>query len=277
VDYLGDLLAVLPRLVKVGLHYGQYGVAIFFTLSGFVIAHSLYGKSITFRVFGRFMLRRSIRLDPPYWLSIIVCFAAYAINAGSADALFRSFSAAQVIAHLLYLQDLLRFDPINNVYWTLCLEVQFYLVYAALLALGQSTLLKTHGGDGKASLLMLAGSVSLLWPLGIVATAPHGLFPPLWHGFLLGVGAYWSWRDRRALPWFLGYTALVAVGAVLAGRPGFSSICAATALVLYVSARSNRIENDMNWRPLQFLGKISYSLYLTHVPVTCLCSARATA
>jgi peptidoglycan/LPS O-acetylase OafA/YrhL len=41
-------------------------VDVFFVVSGFVIAHSLFGATITPKYAERFILRRSLRLDPPY-------------------------------------------------------------------------------------------------------------------------------------------------------------------------------------------------------------------
>jgi predicted nicotinamide N-methyase len=38
-----------------------------FVLSGFVISHSIYREKVTVALSARFMLRRSLRLDPPYW------------------------------------------------------------------------------------------------------------------------------------------------------------------------------------------------------------------
>src|SRR6476619_3658253 len=51
---------------------GDKGVDIFFVISGFVIAMSVSKGARTFGYFGRFILRRSIRLDPPYWSAILL-------------------------------------------------------------------------------------------------------------------------------------------------------------------------------------------------------------
>src|SRR5947209_2252350 len=42
------------------------GVEVFFVISGFVIPLALYRSGYTPRRFGTFMLKRIIRLDPPY-------------------------------------------------------------------------------------------------------------------------------------------------------------------------------------------------------------------
>src|SRR5690242_16591348 len=54
---------------------GNAGVGLFFVLSGFVIAMSIGSEPVGPSFIGRFALRRSLRLDPPYWASIAVILA----------------------------------------------------------------------------------------------------------------------------------------------------------------------------------------------------------
>jgi peptidoglycan/LPS O-acetylase OafA/YrhL len=63
--HIPNLYALMPKWLQTLFDHGVLGVSIFFVLSGFVIAHSLYKQHVTLRLAGRFMLRRSIRLDPP--------------------------------------------------------------------------------------------------------------------------------------------------------------------------------------------------------------------
>ena len=114
-------------------------------------------------------------------------------------------------------------------------------------------------------LIAAAFVVSLLWPLGL-APSMQGLFVDLWFGFLLGVGAYYAWRTPPVLPWFLTYTAVI-VAAAMWRENVFALTCAATAAVIVAVALAGRIDS-LNWRGLQFLGAISYSLHLIHNPVT---------
>ena len=113
--------------------FGRGGVAMFFVISGFVIAHSLRDARPDAPFVGRFMLRRSVRLDPPYWASILVCLAlagAIAANNGLTPT-WPSFGG--VLGHMFYLQELLRVPEISVVYWTLTYEIQFYFIYVLAL------------------------------------------------------------------------------------------------------------------------------------------------
>jgi peptidoglycan/LPS O-acetylase OafA/YrhL len=267
--HIQGLTTLLPRWVAVGLEHASLGVAVFFVLSGFVISHSVYNDQVTWRFAGRFMLRRAIRLDPPYWFAIALAIgflflSSRVIGGKSAP----DISSGQTIAHMFYLQELLGYKHINTVFWTLCFEVQFYLSYIVLLAASGNKPGAPFQGQATIWALAVAALVSLLWPLGLIAASPWpGSFLPLWYGFLLGAGAYWSWRTPRLLLFFAGYAALLA-GAGLAYSNAFTLVCVITAVTLRCATRNGQIYTALNWRWLQFLGVISYSLYLTHNPIT---------
>lgn len=267
--HITGLLALLPGWVSQVLKQGGLGVAVFFALSGFVIAHSVAGSRVTFSFVGRFMLRRSIRLDPPYWVAIALAIAFSYLSAllVSGKAL-PQFSLAQIAAHLLYLQDVLNYTHFNIVFWTLCQEVQFYLVYVLLLAVSRNDPSKPTQGRATAFIFAGAAVISLLWPLGFFSSGPYrGSFLPLWHGFLVGAGAYWAWRNPRIAPCFLVYAAVLLAGGTLRNDT-FTIACAVTAVVLWAVSARGRLYSALNWQWLQSLGAISYSLYLTHNPIT---------
>ena len=59
--------------------YGWLGVEMFFVVSGFVIPWALHRGGYRLKDYGRFLLKRVLRLDPPYVLSIaLVLGLAYA-------------------------------------------------------------------------------------------------------------------------------------------------------------------------------------------------------
>jgi peptidoglycan/LPS O-acetylase OafA/YrhL len=248
--YAGEHILSLPPWLLATVAQGEFGVAVFFVLSGFVIAHSQRDQKLTLSSVGRFMLRRSIRLDPPYWVAIATAIGFSLL----ASALVKSrapieFTAPQIISHLFYLQDLVGYKNVNPAFWTLCYEIQFYLIFALLLCARSW------------KWIAAAFIISLLWPLGL-APQVRGLFVNLWFGFLLGVGAYYAWHRPTILRWFLAYAAVIGVAAVWHDNH-FALVCVATAVVITFIARADRI-GSLNWRWLQFLGAISYSLYLIH-------------
>lgn len=256
-------LAVPPALWTAVFDQGRYGVAIFFALSGFVIAHSLRDATPTGGFLGRFVLRRALRLDPPYWLSIAVVLAVGLVSARVGGRAYPLPSAAGIATHLFYLQVLLDVPEINPVYWTLTYEVQFYLVLAAVLTAARAGAARRRWALPGAWAAMFALAVAAA--LGLVATA-RGVFVGLWPAFFIGVLAYHAPRDRRAA------TALLVLATAMLWSPrdggGFSRYAAVTALVLAGALATGRAATALDWRPLRFLGTISYSLYLLHNTIT---------
>ena len=267
--HITNLLEHLPTWVTLLLRQGGIGVAVFFVLSGFVISHSVANSRATLPFVGRFMLRRSLRLEPPYWFAIAlaICFSqlsAYLLPGREP----LTISVGQIAAHIFYLQDIMGYPEINVVFWTLCQEVQFYFVYVLLLTMSCND--PAQPMQGRATKLTFAGAalISLLWPVGIFTEGVlQGTFLPLWHGFLLGSGAFWAWRQPAVVPYYLTYGTILLVAGV-SRSDSFTIVCVLTSFLLWAAAISGRIYSACSWRWTQMLGTISYSLYLTHNPIT---------
>ena len=67
--YAGNLDTGIARQVA---RYGSLGVPVFFVISGFVLPYSLWKGAYGLKLYGRFILKRIARLDPPYIAAIIV-------------------------------------------------------------------------------------------------------------------------------------------------------------------------------------------------------------
>lgn len=100
------------------------GVDIFFVISGFLITGILckeLNRTGTIH-FGRFYVRRFLRLSPAYWLVLIVY------------ALLNLPNTANIWANVLYVNNFLPYeDQAMNWSWSLAIEEQFYLIYPVLL------------------------------------------------------------------------------------------------------------------------------------------------
>jgi len=266
VDGLRGVAAVMVMLyhqvgrTSVGAltHRGYLGVAIFFVLSGFVITAVVGARPISAGFLGRFALRRMIRLDIPYWLNIVVALALMVL-AARMGVPQPSIRLAQVAAHLVYLQEILGYAEISRVYWTLCLEVQFYL--ALILLLWCAQIMRAQWSWFIAVFLALMG-VSVLANMNWIPT-PAGLMFPYWWAFALGALCYWTLTNRVSVGCLVGAALVVAFTA--AGRHGDWRLTAcATTCFLFLAWRRNAMDRWLADRVSQFLGRISYSLYLCH-------------
>jgi peptidoglycan/LPS O-acetylase OafA/YrhL len=109
--------------------FGKFGVAAFFLTSGFVIPFSLErGDSLK-----RFWISRFFRLYPLYWLSMGLAIGLFllgvsdVVSAGFADHIVRN-----TLVNLTMLQEFVRVPDVEGIYYTLEMEVAFYIFFSLL-------------------------------------------------------------------------------------------------------------------------------------------------
>jgi peptidoglycan/LPS O-acetylase OafA/YrhL len=261
--------SLATRLIVRVSGLGLYGVQIFFVLSGFVIAYTLREQRLSCRYIGNFMLRRSIRLDPPYWAAIALFYGYIAFDrfVMHGDIVFPGIH--QLLAHFFYLQDLLGYGNINFVFWTLCIEIQFYLAFCLFTWLFQFLARRLPARDRtfwERLPFIVMFAASLVYPAHLINAPEHGWFVTTWYSFLAGVIAWWM--SEKSIPAWLGMTAMGLLWAVIAWKmDGRAAAVACTAGVLWLASHRGRQYSWLNIPPFQILGRWSYCIYLVHVPV----------
>ena len=106
--------------------YGALGVQMFFVISGFVILMSARGKSL-----GAFISSRVSRLYPAYWAAVLACAALFLFVAPGR---FRTPDPQTILVNLTMMQTAVGARHLDGVYWTLWVELLFYLLIGALIA-----------------------------------------------------------------------------------------------------------------------------------------------
>jgi peptidoglycan/LPS O-acetylase OafA/YrhL len=265
--------AWLPAWLDHLLALGRLGVDIFFVLSGYVIAFSIRNGTYTFSYLGRFAAKRSVRLDPTYWCAI----AAEIAMIWLAAMLYPQFAQPQpspstVVAHLFYAQDLLGLGNINPVFWTLCIEVQFYVFFVSALVFLQRfrESARTSVVDAAASVLAAAlFAYSICVFFGFVPNPHPGLFIERWWQFFVGVLAWRSSQVLRIKPEFPSALAVLAAAWLVSGFARYEIVIATalTSSLIVAAVLKARMNVWLSSAPMQFLGRISYSLYLFHAIV----------
>ena len=122
--------------------YAQKGVQVFFIISGIVIPLSLIHLNYKLPQLGKFMMKRFIRIEPPYFASVILgvfyLYLASRFGSTSHDDLIPSMR--DILLHIGYLIPFVDGAKwINEVYWTLFVEFQYYVVLALTFPLAISS------------------------------------------------------------------------------------------------------------------------------------------
>lgn len=122
------------KLFADSMSVGWAGVQIFFVISGFIIPFAMSRAGYKIVDSGKFMLRRLVRIEPPYLISIgLVILLNYASNmAPGFKGVPYQFNLMQVISHIGYLPQHLGYNWLSPVYWSLESEFHFYIIIALI-------------------------------------------------------------------------------------------------------------------------------------------------
>ena len=294
--HISDLVRVsLPALYPLAKE-GHRGVSVFFVISGYCIfaaAQRCIQQQSSSR---EFLRRRLLRIFPTFWASLVIVLVLpylleilASLKTGSIvwpAPRWMEYSSLDWLGVLSLTKELLDtargggpgYTLVNSVYWTLAIEVQFYLVLYFAISLRRQWLTFVAVVSA-ASFVALEFSL-LDWP---------GFFLHYWPAFLFGVLlriAYSTGLDPRStfgkrelegslatialvalLPWlvqlryemsFLGTAFISAL--VLWALGGIENGCKAR---IGSASMLGRLGSTM-LAPLILLGQCSYSLYLLH-------------
>jgi peptidoglycan/LPS O-acetylase OafA/YrhL len=260
---------------KYGFRFGVTGVDLFFIISGFVILLTLE-KTKSWK---DFVISRFSRLYPAYWVCVTFTTIAILLYSLSGSPAIRQYfeknpapGAAVFIANLSMVQYYFRINDIDGPYWTLLIEMLFYLTMTLIFL------------TGKLKQIELIAALSLI-VITVYATYLNNIFPPgyklLRYGFPLvnyfplfcaGIVFYKIKFSGASLlryclvaVCFFIQVALFDDGVRSMGFINRTEYCFALLIyfglfVLYVNNRLSFIVNPVT----VFLGGISYSLYLIH-------------
>ncbi|MGE4481581.1 acyltransferase family protein [Acidocella sp.] len=265
-------LAVSPAWLGWLFSHGQAAVDLFFALSGLVIIGSLERHG--WRMLP-FMAARARRLLPAYVLVLGIAMLAEAQGDPLRALPWAGVAARQIVspalpspvwphllAHLTLLHGLIpnRWLPYGWVTllgpaWSLSTEWQFYLLIAAI-----GLVAPRRSGFAIAGLL---GIAILYQSLPLDGAFSRAFLPVEAGWFALGLASRIWLRENRLAP----FIACLACVIGLAWLTGPGKILTALAWACLMLAQRRNWGRVLAWRPLLYLGAISYPLYLVNEPV----------
>jgi len=291
IQGLRAVAALLVTIFHARLMPGGFiGVDIFYVISGYLITGLIIREiDKTGRLdLNEFYQRRIKRLLPTsvFVLFITAIVGLFVLPAITRDALGRDlFAAAAYVSNYLFAwweNDYQNLDATPSPfihYWSLAVEEQFYVVWPIFILI-----LSRYGKRAILNGVAIVTALSLLLSVYLTAVAPIWAFYSLpTRAWELGVGALLlfipeKYLRNRYFPW------LGALGLAIAtfnfnestAFPGINAVLpvAATAILIGTIPVWPRFFNDLsNNRLMQWLGAISYPLYLWHWPALVLPSS----
>jgi len=242
------MLPLGPKLLQLNSTAGAMGMSLFFSLSGFLIATGLLHNADI----PEFLIRRLARIVPLAYAFTFLVFG------------FLTFDPETI---LLMVTFLLNYFPghlisYNAHFWSLCVEVQFYLAIAIVVAVA--------GRKG----------VWIVWPACLAVTMlrvnegvyvqlqTHLRVDEILAGACVATLYQKSWSGRALFP-----TGLVALATLLwfASSSPFTGWCqylrpygAAMLLAAVLCHGKTRLITFLTLRPMRYIATISYALYVIH-------------
>lgn len=111
-------------------HYGHFGVQLFFVISGFVILMSAWGRTVR-----EFAASRVARLYPAYWASILLTGVVLVLLRGHP---VTAIEVRKLLVNATMLQSGMGVPFVDTVYWTLWVELLFYVLIGIFLVTGMT-------------------------------------------------------------------------------------------------------------------------------------------
>ncbi|HEY9632649.1 MAG TPA: acyltransferase [Coleofasciculaceae cyanobacterium] len=263
-----ESLHPIAELVKAVAAPGWLGVHLFFVISGYCIAANVYRLVLSNGSPWTFLKNRTWRLLPVYWASFFLTLGlnlvSYPFNRTSFWDNFPS-SWQSWLGNILLIQPYLDAPYYGVVYWSLVVEMGFYLIVALLLII-----------KGKINLkLALFIGLSLGFASVFLAPSPRVMTLTYWCEFVCGVlvfSALLSKKQDHIYRHKLSLALIVIFGilSIFVNWKFFNStlwFSALFAIVLYwLYFIDEKIDSIKQIKWIKFVGIMSYSLYLIHVP-----------
>ena len=247
--------------VLINFPKGKYGLELFFIISGFVIFMTLEKTKSS----SDFLIGRFSRLFPAYWAAIFLTFFVVSIT-GLPGLSVKPYEA---LINLTMLQGFFNVPHVDNVYWTLELELSFYII---MFILYKFKLLKNIEKITMGWLLLLTLNIALRHYFGFQVDGRVETLLLLNNAnvFIIGLMFYRIYKEGASISRYgiivssLLIFKLEYSGGGLKSFHSWAEVLIVAFFVILFQLIMNGKLKFICLRAFLFAGTISYSLYLIH-------------
>lgn len=267
-----DVGEIVPALTGWLYDYGRMAVQVFLVIGGFLAARSLapQGRAAFTRPL-ELLWKRYQRLATPFIAALLLAVVCATVARGwmDDDAIPGRASLPQFLAHVSLLHGILDFDSLSAGVWYVAIDFQLFALLAFTLWFARSVADQRPFNPAPFLVASLAAA-SLFYFNRDANWDSWGVY--FFGSYALGVTTYWASDRQRSAAW-LGAIWTVGIAALMIDFRLRIAIALGVAMALGLSRRSNLLEKWPDLRPVAFLGRISYSVFLVHFPIYLLVSA----
>lgn len=254
-------------------------VDLFFIMSGFLIMHvyrEQFAEKINLASFKKFIVARFARVYPLHFFTLLVLVGLYVVQRGQLESFYDPHA---IVSHIFLLHSF----PLNNELtwnipsWSISAEWWSYLLFPVLCLL----VYKNKKRSIPLMLLVIITCYILLLyvvprndiPLdgdrqNLDITYDYGFLRSI-AGFMTGMLLYLLFTIDRvkkifSKDVFCAVFTIAVIAGLHAGLPDIIFVPAFCVLILLLTCNTGKISGAFNNRALNFLGDISYSVYLLH-------------
>lgn len=236
-------------VVEYIVHRGDIGVYLFFMISGFIVPYAMWKNGYTLKSLHIFLAKRLVRLEPPYLLSMLfVVFMQWLLC--QVYGWEFTWEWKRMFLHVGYLNEYFGYPSYIVVYWSLMLELQFYvmigLIYSALVTRFQWPAILTL-------IAFCAVARFVVIPYNMAIFQYAGMFS-------VGIVLFLYAVKKINVYVFILATVAACINVYMMNAPDVAVLAVCTVLIMLFL--------NVKWKFFAFIGGISYSLYLLHIEVS---------